>query len=482
VPTDANGKGMARQQTSTEDYSADTTGVNRNSRCRGLRSPGDSQSLIPGLGSPYLDTMSTSPVRLTFALLGDHADGLDVACALVERGHRLAVYWGPDPGREFLRRRGLEPTRTGDLEEILADPAIELVLVAAAAGKRADVLRRALQSERHVLCVHPVDGKPDAAFEAALNQAASRQLLLPLLPEAFHPGVARFRQLRDGLVGPTVLEFERWATETLLIDADTDTPGLPGWDVLRYVGGEILEIFAQADGEELSPDQTLLMNGRFVDGRLTRMLYLPDQVRPCWRLSVHGSRPMTLVFPEGWPGPAILDWIDESGQNRTESWPSHAPWTPIVEMVERLLFSGSAETRITTTSMAVSARRMPGPADRGAALVEGDDASWTGTPPRLGWTDAIRAIELDDAVRRSLRYRRAYLMDLQDASEEGNFKGTMTLVGCGMLWLAIGLLFTSIWVPQLGYVIFPAFGIFLVLQLLRWVLPRPGGPDKPAKI
>ena len=423
-----------------------------------------------------------APVRLTFALLGDHADGLDVACALVERGHRLAEYWGPDPGRDFLRRRGLEPTRTGDLEEILADPAIELVIVAGPAGKRADILRRALQSERHVLCVHPVDGKPDAAFEAALNQAASRQLLLPLLPEALHPGVERFRQLRRTISGPRVLEFERWATETFLIDADTDTPGLPGWDVLRRVGGEILEIFGQADGEELSPGQTLLMNGRFIDGGLARMLYLPDQVRPYWRLAVHGSRPMSLVFPDGWPGPALLEWVDEFGQGRSETWPSHAPWTPIVETVERLLFGGGASTGITATSTAVSARRMPGPADPGTALVEGDDASWTGTPPRLGWTDAIRAIELDDAVRRSLRYRRAYLMDLQDASEEANFKGTMTLVGCGMLWLAIGLLFTSIWVPQVGYVIFPAFGIFLVLQMLRWVLPRSGGPDKPAKI
>jgi hypothetical protein len=427
--------------------------------------------------------MSLSSVRLTFALLGDHADGLDVACALIDRGHRLGAYRGPDPGRDFLRRRGLEPSWTGDLEEVLADPAIELVIVASPAGKRAEVLRRALQSERHVLCVHPVDGKPDAAFEAALNQAASRQLLLPLLPEAFHPGVERFRQLRGAMPGPSVLEFERWATETFLIDADTDTPGLPGWDVLRRVGGEILEIFGQADGEELSPSRPLLMNARFVDGGLARMLYLPEQVRPYWRLTVQGSRPMSLVFAEGWPGPALLEWVDELGQNHSENWPSLAPWTPIVETVERLLVGGSsAETGIMAAPTAVSARRMPAPADPGSALVEGDSASWTSASPRLGWTDAIRAIELDDAVRRSLRYRRAYLMDLQDASEEANFKGTMTLVGCGMLWLAIALLFTSIWVPPLGYVIFPAFGIFLVLQLLRWVLPRPGGPDKPAKI
>ena len=51
--------------------------------------------------------------------------------------------------------------RVSDLEEVLADPAIEAVIVAGAPAVRPAQLRRALQSERHVLCVHPADDSPE---------------------------------------------------------------------------------------------------------------------------------------------------------------------------------------------------------------------------------------------------------------------------------------------------------------------------------
>src|SRR5262245_12952775 len=131
-----------------------------------------------------------------FALLGDHPDGLDMARALAESGrHRLAVYSGPAVGAEYLRRWGLEFKAVGDLEEVLADPAVEAVIVAGPPAVRAEQLRRALQSERHVLCVQPVDATPDTAYEAAMIQGDTRQVLLPLLPEGLHPGVRRLAQL-----------------------------------------------------------------------------------------------------------------------------------------------------------------------------------------------------------------------------------------------------------------------------------------------
>src|SRR5262249_55940946 len=126
-------------------------------------------------------------------------------------------------------------------------------------------------------------------------------------------------------------------------------------------------------------------------------------------------------------------------------------------------------------------RRMPAARDPGTALVEGDESSWTSAVPRLGWTDAIRAIELDDAVRRSLRYRRAYQMDLQPANEETNFKGTMTLVGCPIFWLPVPLLALAAFVRGLGCVILGVFAVFLLLQAFRWALPRSDGPESPAK-
>ena len=48
----------------------------------------------------------------------------------------------------------------------------------------------------------------------------------------------------------------------------------------------------------------------------------------------------------------------------------------------------------------------------------------------------------------------------------------MTLVGCGLLWGSLLLLILSRWLPWLGWAIAPVFGVFLIMQLLRWVLPK----------
>src|SRR5436309_4616651 len=102
---------------------------------------------------------------MRFALLGDHPDGLEMARALAGSGrHEVVCYTGPVAGLELLRRWQPAARAVGDVEEVLADPAVEAVVVAAPAGQRGAQLRRALQSERHVLCVHPADQTPDTGY------------------------------------------------------------------------------------------------------------------------------------------------------------------------------------------------------------------------------------------------------------------------------------------------------------------------------
>lgn len=396
---------------------------------------------------------------MNFALLGDHLDGLDLACAVAGRGHFLAIYAGPAFGLDYLRRQRLEPERATDVEEVLADPAIELVIVAVSPAQRGNVLRRAVQSERHVLCLHPPDTTPVAAFEAANIQAGTGKLLLPLLPEAFHPAVARFADLLRQLPGPAVIDVERQSAEEFLLQADGDDPraGLPGWDLLRRIGGEIVEVFGLATSEELAAGQPLLLAGRFESRGLFRATYLANQPSPRLRIAVVGAHRLELVFPDGWPGRAELHITDALGEPRTEQWEALAPWEPLVELVERHL-------------------GLHGEIQASRTLARSVDDSWTQPAPSLGWTDAIRALELDEAVRRSVHSRRAQALDLQEASEEANFKGTMTLVGCSLMWMALVLLILSVWVPWLGWFIFPAIAVFLGLQLLRWIVPRKSGP------
>jgi predicted dehydrogenase len=397
---------------------------------------------------------------MNFALFGDHPDGLDMARALVATGrHELTTYSGPTRGLTELAQYGLQPKAVGDLEEVLADPEVAAVIVAGGAANRAAQLRRALQSERHVLCVHPADPRPDLAYEAAMLQADTGYVLLPLLPTAHHPGLRRLAEIARAWQSQAagvlrLIAIEHWTTEEILLEGSgaAARPGLPGWDVLRLLGGEIAEIFALTTGEELTPDEPLLLSGRYVSGVLLQASLLPNQALSRYRWSLVGSaETATLDFPQGWPGPALLSYTDGAGNSQRESWETHDVWAPLVEIFEQ----------------AVREAAVRRPAAPGTTSPE----TLAQLGSRLGWQDEVRALELDDAVRRSVERRRSSTLDFVEATEEASFKGTMTLVGCGLIWLGLVLLILSVWFPRLGWAIAPIFVLFLLMQVFRWIVP-----------
>jgi hypothetical protein len=403
---------------------------------------------------------------MRFALLGSHPDGLEMAAALIASGRHSLLYHAA--ARPHFPA-GVRPA--SDLEEVLADPAVEMVLVASGPAQRPAHLRRALQSERHVLCVHPADHTPEVAYEAGMLQQDTRQLLLPLLPDAFHPGVVRLRDFlprppapparpagpHNGVAPPAappsplgtfrVLEVEHWSMGELLLGTEVagQKPGLPGWGVLRALGGEVAELSALAPGEEFEAGVPLLLAGRFERGGLFRATLLPRQAEGRLRLRVVGSAgEAELLFPLGVPGPAFLNWRGPDGETCEEAWDAWDPWPTMVEVFEEALAVWSSPQR-----------------KQGA--------------PRLAWQDEVRALELDDAARRSAQRRRSSLLDYPEASEEVSFKGTMTLVGCGLLWGIILLAIASRWVPWIGWAVIPLLAVFLILQTLRWIIPPRGG-------
>lgn len=430
---------------------------------------------------------------MRFALLGDHVDGLDAARALTASGrHELTIYSGPAAGLDSLRRWGLQPAAVGDLEEVLANPAVEAVIVAGSKSARAGQLRRALQSERHVLCVHPAGDSADLAYEAAMLQAEVRCVLLPLLAESLHPGIRRLADLahacnlataitadpsrppRTVEVRPLpgevkLLEIERWSTEEVLLqDADrghASRPGhsiLAGWDTLRLLGGEVAEVYVLAEEEEPGPSSVVLMSGQFVGGGLFQQTLLPCQAENRLRFAlVTMSGRAELTFPQGYPGPAELSFRDADGVLHSESWPALDPWPALVERFE------------------MEVARLAEAKPSGPEVLS--------SPARLSWQDEIRALELDAAAHRSLHRRRSATLEYQPDVEEASFKGAMTLLGCGVMLIALLLLVFSAFAPWLRWLILPAFGIFLLMQLLRLVVRpgekqrRPDSPDKPEK-
>ena len=84
---------------------------------------------------------------MRFALLGEHPDGLAITRALVASGrHQLAAYSGPRERETLLRQWQYTFVSIRDLEEVLADPVIEAVVIASKLSERPAHLRRVLQS------------------------------------------------------------------------------------------------------------------------------------------------------------------------------------------------------------------------------------------------------------------------------------------------------------------------------------------------
>lgn len=419
---------------------------------------------------------------MRFALLGSHPDGRTFAAALVESGrHNLAACTGPLPPA-WRDRLGPDVRAVADLEEVLADPAIEAIVVAGNAANRAFQLRRALQSERHVLCVHPPGPSPDAAYEAALVRGDTGMVLLPLLPDAVHPGVGRLAELITDELGPLrLVELEMHGPGPVLLDADVPghKPSLPGWDVLRRLGGEIAEVSAFAVAEELTGDAPLLVSGRFERGGLFRIAYLPG-TPALRRLTVRGGGEAELDFLAGRVGGAVLHWRTASGETGSQEWDEFDPWPALVEAFEAAVAAHAKAPEPELVPAGAAWREVRGVLHSEGITVTPRPAG--GATPSRGawrpvWEDAVRCLELDDAARRSVERRRTSTLEYPEANEEVGFKGTMTLLGCGVLWVMFLLLILSAWVPVLGRFILPALGVFLVLQLLLFAARR--GPGRP---
>jgi hypothetical protein len=381
--------------------------------------------------------------KLRFALLGDDPDGIAMTLALEATGrYQIRSYGGPRSGAEALAKQGIATRIARDLEELLADPESVLIIVADRPGYRVHGLRRALQSEKHVLCVYPPDHSPEAAYEAAMIQADNRCVLLPLLPRVFHPGMLLLAEKLQGKQSQLgvlkLIELRQSCKGTVLIESlvPGQKPAIPGWEILRVLGGDIAEVSALASSEEVRANEPFMLSGRYEQGGLFQMQLLPNQQADSVTLVAHGTAGQAqLALPASWMGPAQFELKLDTGQQEEQAWPTWNPWTKMVEVLDKALAGDANDSKVT-------------------------------------WQAATRCLELDDAARRSVERGRVSVLEYPEASEEVGFKGTMTLAGCALLWVVLLLFILSRWIAWLGWVIMPVLVFFLGLQLLRWLIPK----------
>src|SRR5205823_9239530 len=185
---------------------------------------------------------------------------------------------------------------------------------------------------------------PDAAYEVGMIQQDTRLALMPLLPAVSHPAIRRLGEFlapeRSGenVLGEfLLLEIEFWSVGEVLLEAGVAgrRPCLPGWDVLRALGGEVAEVSVLAPGEEIEPGTPLLASGRFERGGMFQISFVPRRPEPRWRLRLVGSTgQVELLFPLGEPGPAFLTWRDGAGELHEEAWDAGGAWPALVEQLE----------------------------------------------------------------------------------------------------------------------------------------------------
>jgi predicted dehydrogenase len=393
---------------------------------------------------------------MRFALVGDDFDGIEIARAFAATGrHELGLVHSVRPNllNEILSIGVPGVSRpvkhVADVEEILADPEIEIVIVASAPTARAEHLRRALQSERHVICVHPVESSPEAAYEATMIQRDTDKVLFPILTEFLHPAIEKMADIiraQEPRIGELqIITCERRAP-TFMLGVSRNgqpLPILPGWDVLRELGGDIAEVVGFAEHEDVGPSDSIFVSGRFERGRAFQLSFVPKHPIPSLMWTLIGTEGRCeLRVERGWRGAATLAVRSGDQLNTVGTWDYWEAGPVLVRAFEAAV----------------------------AAVNDDDDHAANAIRPT--WQDAIRCLELEDAARRSIAKRRGSSMEYQETTEEVGFKGTMTLVGCGLLWGIILLVVLSRWYPWLGWGIIPLLAMFLVMQTLRWVLPR----------
>jgi predicted dehydrogenase len=329
---------------------------------------------------------------------------------------------------------------------------------------RADLVRLLVQAGRTLVVAHPLEPSMLWAYELEMVARDTGAVLVPFLPDRLHPfvgGLAREIQAAvagEGPRGPLEsVRLER--TMTVRTQATVLAALARDVDMVRVLVGEPTRLgtLGTADAEATWPTLAVGFTG-------------PALVPVRWQVAP-GAAPglrITLQHARG-----SLEVIAPDDDDVPWSWSGPPPATAAF--------------------------------DRGATIRDVAAASLSGTspplpdagPPAATWADAARALDLAEAVPRSLARGRAIDLHQEEFSELGTFRGTMASLGCGLVLLALVVLLAATLVGgiaseldwEFGAAVAAAWPAVVLTALLAFlalqVLPLLAGvdrrlPDRPA--
>ncbi|QEH33563.1 hypothetical protein OJF2_20650 [Aquisphaera giovannonii] len=336
------------------------------------------------------------------------------------------------------------PGSLSDLNEGLAIAGLELAIIGGPVESRGEVLRRAAAEGLAIICLHPPGDDSESYYQVALSRAETGAVIVPDLPLRRHPGVERLRRmLSAGELG----EFRGLRLEVNTPPGERlATRVFPTMiDVIRSLLGTIDSLIASGDPPGSDPDQELVVQLRDATHRRAEVRLVAGPPGPT-RLTLSGSlRSVTLELGAGLCGPSSL--IHRDACPGMDSAEHLGPWDP---------------KEAIGTALREAMNEGPG-VERGS----------TGLGPSL--LDGTRAMELSEAVVRSLRKGRTIDLHYEEISEEAVFKSIMTSTGCMLLLSLLLVLPVSLAGPAIGlpgtiylaYAILPALVLFALFQFVR---------------
>jgi myo-inositol 2-dehydrogenase/D-chiro-inositol 1-dehydrogenase len=403
---------------------------------------------------------------MKLALLGADANTLAIATAIAARRQDKLLVVCEFDGNPFARplsQRGLLAPELHDWDTLLDAGYVDAVIVAHSADedRRAEQLRKFAQAAVPVLASHPLFSSMLVYYELDMICRDTHGLMLPYLPERWHPAIVELARLcqpqSDGPIG----ELEQLVFERHLVDRDkTAIRGQFARDVdlLRAIGGDVARIHAMgpAAGSTSYGNLTVQMSG--ASSLLVRWSVAPAEDHPTGRLTLVGSA-----------GRAVVTMPGETAAASAPAWGFE------------LSVAGSRLERQLSKDW--------NPAD---AALDGLAEALGGRSIKPDLLDAARSAELTETIDRSLKRGRTIELHYEEYSEASTFKGTMAAVGCSLLMVGlvlvvvVGVLEDFLrrrvpLIPKWPYVLLGVLGLFLALQFLLLAIRRsPAQAGKPA--
>lgn len=387
---------------------------------------------------------------MRFALLGIDDDVLSLARA-AHRDSRYEIVAACDVGHRDAELKGECPNATilPDWDLLLESRTADAVLVASADddARRIEQLRVLAQAGVPMMLAHPVVDDVLAFYELDMIRQDTGVIMMPFIPGRRHPLVTAIADhLRQGSDDESTA-IEQVVVERAMRERDKELVTrqfVRDAHLLRATFGEIKRVSALG-GEADVANYANLGVQMYGDGNYPlRWSVGPVVEGEGATMTVATKRgPIRLHMPEG------RDWTSTGIELKEEE--------PTDKTIDEL------------------------------RALEQFEAAVNGQPSNCTWADACREVELADAVERSLKRGRAVTIYDEAYTETSVFKGLMGMLGCGLLLLALaiavvstiaGALFARLGWNQAAqiagrwpYVLAAMLIAFLVLQLLRLVLP-----------